>query len=107
MGLLVAIFNKILQLNQIDVSYNNFLASISINMYIWHLLNLFLSINVGHIKDMKQNFDILAVILDFEVFSNANCYDNYLIQHNTSTTSIINMTKTIKQKGVSLWPSCG
>ena len=33
--------------------------------------------NVRHVKDILKNFDILVAILDFEVFSNANCYDKY------------------------------
>ena len=40
MTMLVANLNRILQLNQIDIAYNNSLESIIINMYIWHLLNL-------------------------------------------------------------------
>ena len=29
-------------------------------------------------------------------------YDNYLIQHYTSTTLMVEMTKTMKQQGISL-----
>ena len=32
-------------------------------------------------RNILQNFDILVAILDFQIFSNANCYDKYLIQH--------------------------
>ena len=49
----------------------------------------------------------MGAILDFEVFPNANCYDSYLIHHYTPTTSMIDMTKTMKQQGISLRPSCG
>ena len=57
---------------------------------------------MGHLKDILQNFDILAATLDVEVFSNANCYDNYLIQHNISNIAMVDMTKTTKQQGISL-----
>ena len=60
-----------------------------------------------HIKGIWQNFYIMAAILDFDIFPNANCCDNYLIHHYTSTTSMVDMTKTMKQQGISLWPSCG
>ena len=54
------------------------------------------------LEDIWQNFNILTAILDFEVFSNANCYETDLIQHYISNIAIVDMTKTMKQQGISL-----